>query len=326
MSANAPPLKKSRSSAVNVRNSATNAGAKAAPGAVTRASIASVAARSSGPALRCSLFCAAARARTSAPSANRATGTSVLCQRRWQSQAPLLRAPACTSAEREPAHCVIGLRCVCRVESEDTTSCQPPMRQGPGRGGGRLDGVLDLLLQLVRDVAAMGDVAYARERRGRCELLCEGGQPAATPGLSALPLNASKVTLILPYLTAQYLHAPRQALPAGALRAAGSERAARRPASAAGASTAEPPRRRQARRRRTDTHSQRPQLRCRQSGRHRYAARRGSQPSAGLVRRACAFSRRDRQLWGAGKPATRGLQPGWRAAVGRAAARRARRG
>lgn len=40
-----------------------------------------------------------------------------------------------------------------------------------------LDSVLDLLLELVRDVAAVRDVADARQRRGRRELLRKGWQP-----------------------------------------------------------------------------------------------------------------------------------------------------
>lgn len=57
MSAKEPALKKSRSSAVKILNSLTKSWEYSAPGAVMRFSTASVATKSSGPALRCNLFC-----------------------------------------------------------------------------------------------------------------------------------------------------------------------------------------------------------------------------------------------------------------------------
>lgn len=46
-----------------------------------------------------------------------------------------------------------------------------------GGQGRNLDGVLDLLLELVRDVVAVSDVANPRQRSGLHKLLCEGRQP-----------------------------------------------------------------------------------------------------------------------------------------------------
>ncbi len=44
--------------------------------------------------------------------------------------------------------------------------------------GQYLDGVLDLLLEIPRDVIAVCNVSDARQRHTGCEGLCETGQPA----------------------------------------------------------------------------------------------------------------------------------------------------
>ena len=118
MSAKEPALKKSRSSAVKTLNSLTKSWLKLLSPAI-RFSIASVATRSSGPAFLCSLF----------------------YSKVW-----------CSNPRVGMRDTAVPLAPSCSQNGSHSQYRMQDAAQRPGPQGDHLDGVLDLLLELMRDV------------------------------------------------------------------------------------------------------------------------------------------------------------------------------